>query len=301
MGQRRSKILDVEDVVSIRDFFDDLPDSRSSINQKHRLGDIIVICVCAVLAGADGPLAISVWAEAKREWLQRYLQPENGIPSRSTIARVLASLKPSTFQECFQAWLAAASSKFVTRGTVDHDSCIFWAIVARILVSFSRRTGPQLSFEPPGVTLAAVPVAEAAEAVRAVPVRTTARMSSRMIRPAGPEPVTCLRSTPTSRAKRRMAGPAARLPRSLPVGVEPAGMVADVTAAGWTVAAGAAGATTAGAGATGAGVTATGAGATGAGAGGFGAGGFGAGGVAGAAGAAAGAAAAAAASTRIKA
>ena len=109
MGQRRSKILDVEDVVSIREFFDDLPDSRSSINQKHRLGDIIVICVCAVLAGADGPLAISVWAEAKREWLQRYLQPENGIPSRSTIARVLASLKPSTFQECFQAWLAVVT------------------------------------------------------------------------------------------------------------------------------------------------------------------------------------------------
>jgi predicted transposase YbfD/YdcC len=109
MGQRRSKILDVEDVVSIREFFDDLPDSRSSINQKHRLGDIIVICVCAVLAGADGPLAISVWAEAKREWLQRYLQPENGIPSRSTIARVLASLKPSTFQECFQAWLAVVA------------------------------------------------------------------------------------------------------------------------------------------------------------------------------------------------
>jgi hypothetical protein len=37
MGQQRSKILHVEDVVSIRDFFDDLPDSRSSINPSIHL------------------------------------------------------------------------------------------------------------------------------------------------------------------------------------------------------------------------------------------------------------------------
>jgi len=109
MGPRRSKVLDVEDVVSIREFFEGLPDSRSTINQKHRLGDIVVICVCAVLAGADGPTAISQWAETKRDWLQRFLKPDNGIPSRSTIARVLASLKPSTFQECFQEWLATVT------------------------------------------------------------------------------------------------------------------------------------------------------------------------------------------------
>jgi hypothetical protein len=47
-------------------------------------------------------------AEAKREWLQRYLQPGNGVPSRSTIAHDLASLKPSTFRGVFRAWLAAS-------------------------------------------------------------------------------------------------------------------------------------------------------------------------------------------------
>jgi len=36
MFQRRSKILDVENIVSIRDFFEELPDSRNSINQKLR-------------------------------------------------------------------------------------------------------------------------------------------------------------------------------------------------------------------------------------------------------------------------
>src|SRR5690348_4968351 len=41
-----------------------------------------------------------------------------------------------------------------------------------------------------------------------------ARISSRVIRPLGPVPATCCRSTPTSRAKRRTAGPAATWPPS---------------------------------------------------------------------------------------
>lgn len=111
MVKREPKVVEGDDVVSIREFFDKLPDSRSTVNQKHRLGDIIVICVCAVISGADGPTAISQWAMMKRDWLERILEPENGIPSRSTIARTLASLKPTTFQDCFQSWISAVKEK----------------------------------------------------------------------------------------------------------------------------------------------------------------------------------------------
>ena len=111
MVKRGPKVVVGDDVVSIREFFDKLPDSRSTFNQKHRLGDIIVICVCAVISGADGPTAISQWAMMKRDWLERILEPENGIPSRSTIARTLASLKPTTFQDCFQSWISAVKEK----------------------------------------------------------------------------------------------------------------------------------------------------------------------------------------------
>jgi hypothetical protein len=72
MVKRGPKVVEADDVVSIREFFDKLSDSRSTVNQKHRLGDIIVICVCAVISGADGPTAISQWAMMKRVWLERY-------------------------------------------------------------------------------------------------------------------------------------------------------------------------------------------------------------------------------------
>ena len=43
------------DVGGILEHFADLPDPRSSVNQLHLLVDVIVIAICAVLSGSDGP------------------------------------------------------------------------------------------------------------------------------------------------------------------------------------------------------------------------------------------------------
>jgi predicted transposase YbfD/YdcC len=98
--------LNGDDVVSILDYFGELEDPRSSINRKHLLGDLIVISICAVIAGADGPRAMGVWADANAPWLRKHLELPNGIPSHDTIGRVLAALKPGAFQSCFQSWIA---------------------------------------------------------------------------------------------------------------------------------------------------------------------------------------------------
>jgi predicted transposase YbfD/YdcC len=95
-----------EDVVSILEYFQELEDPRSTINRRHLLGDLIVICVLAVIAGADGPKAIGVWAAAHATWLKQYLELPSGIPSHDTFGRLLAMLKPQAFQRCFQAWIA---------------------------------------------------------------------------------------------------------------------------------------------------------------------------------------------------
>lgn len=97
--------LDQEDTQSILRHFSSLADPRCDINRHHLLGDLIVICVLAVIAGADGPTAISVWAKAHADWLQRRLALPRGIPSRDTIRRLLTLLKPEAFQECFRSWI----------------------------------------------------------------------------------------------------------------------------------------------------------------------------------------------------
>ena len=108
---------ELPNVKDLTEHFADLPDPRSHVNRHHSLVEVIVICVCAVLSGADGPAAIAMWANLHREWLQEYLKLPHGIPSRDTFRRVLQRLEPQAFQRCFGAWLesliGAAGAKFL--------------------------------------------------------------------------------------------------------------------------------------------------------------------------------------------
>jgi predicted transposase YbfD/YdcC len=97
----------LQDVDSIVQNFNQLEDPRSTVNQRHLLGDLIVICIMGVIAGADGPLAIGVWAANNKRWLRQRLQLPNGIPSHDTIGRLLAALSPVGFQSCFESWIAS--------------------------------------------------------------------------------------------------------------------------------------------------------------------------------------------------
>jgi predicted transposase YbfD/YdcC len=114
--------VNADDVVSILEYFHDLEDPRSTVNRRHLLGDLIVICVLAVIAGADGPKAIGIWAAANAEWLKSYLELPHGIPSHDTIGRLLATLKPRAFQSCFEKWIATlgAATDGVSGDAKDH-------------------------------------------------------------------------------------------------------------------------------------------------------------------------------------
>jgi predicted transposase YbfD/YdcC len=98
-------VIGAQDAVNLLRFFDDLPDPRSNVNRLHRLGDVIVMAICAVLANADGPTAIAQWAKLNAVWLRRHLALPGGIPGKDTFRRVLGLLPPAAFQQCFQQWL----------------------------------------------------------------------------------------------------------------------------------------------------------------------------------------------------
>lgn len=95
-------------VESIASHFESLSDPRHTRNRKHLLIDIVVIAVCGLVCGSDGPTAIHRWATNRRDWLNGFLALPNGIPSRDCIRRVLIALQPEAFQRCFRDWIAAA-------------------------------------------------------------------------------------------------------------------------------------------------------------------------------------------------
>lgn len=117
-------------VQSLIECFSDLPDPRLPRCRAHQLLDIIVIALCAVICGGDGPTAMATFGRAKETWLRQFLALPNGIPAHDTFGRVLAALDPIAFTACLQRWAQAATAllpgEVVTidgktqRGSYDH-------------------------------------------------------------------------------------------------------------------------------------------------------------------------------------
>ncbi|MBR0574510.1 MULTISPECIES: ISAs1 family transposase, partial [Pasteurellaceae] len=85
--------------------FNQLEDSRSHINKKHDLLDIIFLTVTAILSGAEGWKGIKLFGDEKLQWLRQFRAFENGIPVDDTIARIVSSLDPQELTHCFMRWV----------------------------------------------------------------------------------------------------------------------------------------------------------------------------------------------------
>jgi predicted transposase YbfD/YdcC len=87
--------------------FAKLEDFRINRSKEHKLLDIVVIAVCAIICGANDFVGMERFGKAKRPWLEKYLALANGIPSHDTFRRVISRLKPEAFVECFLSWVEA--------------------------------------------------------------------------------------------------------------------------------------------------------------------------------------------------
>jgi predicted transposase YbfD/YdcC len=101
--------------ASIVEHFSTLKDPRIERHKKHKLVDIILLAICAILSGAEGWEAIEEYGHAKLEWLRKFI-PLEGIPTHDTIARVLSRVSAKGLQQCFMNWVAAVHE--VTAGQV---------------------------------------------------------------------------------------------------------------------------------------------------------------------------------------
>jgi predicted transposase YbfD/YdcC len=93
-------------VMSFARYFADLPDPRVDRTKWHRLDDLLVITLCAVVCGADSFEEIERFGKAREDWLKGFLKLPNGIPSHDTFNRVLSALDRDRFSACFGRWMA---------------------------------------------------------------------------------------------------------------------------------------------------------------------------------------------------
>jgi predicted transposase YbfD/YdcC len=82
----------------------EIEDLREPWKVKHKMGDVIAICLFATLARCDDVKDVFYWAEANEEILHGFLELPNGIPGYDTIRRVLALVEPSVLDCFMQKW-----------------------------------------------------------------------------------------------------------------------------------------------------------------------------------------------------
>jgi predicted transposase YbfD/YdcC len=95
-----------ESVVFLR-YFEDLPDARQIGKVRYPLAEVLLLCLLAVLAGAETFVDIALFGDKKLGFLRRFRPFVEGTPSHDHLGDILATLDAEAFQRCFVAWVAS--------------------------------------------------------------------------------------------------------------------------------------------------------------------------------------------------
>jgi predicted transposase YbfD/YdcC len=96
----------------MQDHFRDLSDTRQPGKIRHNLLEIVVMTICAVIAGCDVWEDIVDFCRVKENWFKNslHMKLENGLPSHDTFQRVWGMIEPEEFEKCFCSWVNSVCS-----------------------------------------------------------------------------------------------------------------------------------------------------------------------------------------------
>jgi predicted transposase YbfD/YdcC len=97
----------VAETVFFLSYFKDLPDSRQIAKVKYPLAEVLLLCLLAVIAGAETITDIARFGEKKLALLRRFRPFREGTPAHDHLGDILATLDAEQFQRCFVAWVAS--------------------------------------------------------------------------------------------------------------------------------------------------------------------------------------------------
>jgi predicted transposase YbfD/YdcC len=94
------------EAVSFLRHFQDMPDPRQRGKVTYPLDEVLLLCLLAVLAGAETFVDIARFGEKKLEFLRRFRSFRDGTPSHDHLGDIFATLDAEQFQRCFVSWVA---------------------------------------------------------------------------------------------------------------------------------------------------------------------------------------------------
>lgn len=96
-----------DETVVFLSHFRNLQDPRQQAKVTYPLDEILLLCLLAVLAGAETITDIALFGRKKLDLLRRFRPFASGTPAHDHLGDILAVLDPEQFQRCFVAWVAA--------------------------------------------------------------------------------------------------------------------------------------------------------------------------------------------------
>ena len=107
MAEPASERTAFDESVVFLSYFRDLEDPRQRGKVAYPLDEILLLCLLAVLAGAETITDIALFGRKKLDLLRRFRPFARGTPAHDHLGDILAVLDPGQFQRCFVAWVAA--------------------------------------------------------------------------------------------------------------------------------------------------------------------------------------------------
>lgn len=97
----------ISEAIVFLDYFKDFPDPRQRGKVVYPLDEVLLLCLLAVLGGAETFVDIARFGEKKLDLLRRFRPFREGTPSHDHLGDIFATLDAEEFQRCFVAWVAA--------------------------------------------------------------------------------------------------------------------------------------------------------------------------------------------------
>ncbi|AZL84935.1 ISAs1-like element ISVsa13 family transposase [Aliivibrio salmonicida] len=103
-------------IDSFKEHFKIIADQRQSAKVTYPLFDVLFGSLCAVIAGAKGWFDIREYIQGHHHWFQKNDMFMVDIPADDTIARIISTIEPVQFHECFLNWMQSVHT--LTEGQV---------------------------------------------------------------------------------------------------------------------------------------------------------------------------------------
>jgi predicted transposase YbfD/YdcC len=106
MGQTAGDFGAISEAVVFLEYYRDFPDARQPGKVIYPFDEVLLLCLLAVLAGAETFVDIARFGEKKVDLLRRFRPFRHGTPSHDHLGDIFATLDAEEFQRRFVAWVA---------------------------------------------------------------------------------------------------------------------------------------------------------------------------------------------------